>query len=124
MKQHDSKGHLWSKLSKTAVGKIKSDTVILVSSFLLNTHDEQGVALSAGLCTVPGGGFHHGAALAPRVFSRPSAHLGNMQQKRFIFSFGKPTSQTSGEHFSQTNIIIGLQIPKPTLNIFFGQKSV
>lgn len=33
MRQHDSNGHLhsWSKLSKTAVGKIKSDIQFLVS---------------------------------------------------------------------------------------------
>lgn len=38
-----------------------------VSSFLLNTDDEQGMALSAGLCVVLDGGFQEGTALASRA---------------------------------------------------------
>lgn len=70
-----------------------------VSSFLLNTHDEQGVALSATLCIIPGDGFQEGTALASRVFHRPSIHIRNMQYNQFIFSFGKWTSQEAEEHF-------------------------
>lgn len=46
-----------------------------VSSLLLNTHNVQGMALRAGVCVVPEGGFQEDTAQASRAFPPPSVYL-------------------------------------------------
>lgn len=90
MRQHDRDGHLHSrsKLSKTALGKIKSDTVI---QFLpsCSTHVMSKVWREVLVC---GRFLEEDSSRAqplPPGFSLASAQLGSMQPRPFIFSFGK-----------------------------------